>query len=173
MTTDQALDRVRKCLALARGSTEPHEAAAALRQAQVLMLKYGLAASDAEVAARLATPAGRAETPAGYLALLIRLVEDAFGVKCIYIPPRQWCGETWLGARDGVMELMPSAERRERVRAFIARHRSTQRAQGRDAGAAARYRDVEHGIREGRKTKLRRPIGVTERPALAPPEAGR
>lgn len=33
MTRDEALDKIRKCLALA-ASPEPHEAAAALRQAQ-------------------------------------------------------------------------------------------------------------------------------------------
>lgn len=41
MSPEQALKRIKKCLALAQ-SSEPHEAAAAIRQAQALMEKYGL-----------------------------------------------------------------------------------------------------------------------------------
>ena len=41
MTRDEALDKIKKCLALA-ASPEAHEAAAALRQAQKLMAQFGL-----------------------------------------------------------------------------------------------------------------------------------
>ncbi|GKT19761.1 DUF2786 domain-containing protein [Acidovorax sp. SUPP2522] len=49
MTRDEALDKIRKCLALA-ASPEPHEAAAALRQAQKLMAQYGLTEMDVTLA---------------------------------------------------------------------------------------------------------------------------
>lgn len=45
MTRDEALEKVKKCLALA-SSPEPHEAAAALRQAQKLMAQFGLTETD-------------------------------------------------------------------------------------------------------------------------------
>lgn len=41
MTRDQALSKIKKCLALGR-STEPHEAASAMRQAQKLMAEFNV-----------------------------------------------------------------------------------------------------------------------------------
>lgn len=49
MTRDEALDKIKKCLALA-ASPEAHEAAAALRQAQKLMAQFGLTESDVTLA---------------------------------------------------------------------------------------------------------------------------
>ena len=49
MTRAQALRRIRACLRLS-ASSEPHEAAAALRQAQALMREYGVTASEADLA---------------------------------------------------------------------------------------------------------------------------
>ena len=49
MTRDEALEKVKKCLALA-SSPETHEAAAALRQAQKLMAQYGLTETDVSLA---------------------------------------------------------------------------------------------------------------------------
>lgn len=46
---DRVLDKIKKCLALAN-SAEPHEAAAAMRQAQKLMDKYNVDHSDVEQA---------------------------------------------------------------------------------------------------------------------------
>lgn len=48
MTPEDALKRIKKCLALAN-SCEPHEAAAAVRQAKALMQKYSLNQDDVEV----------------------------------------------------------------------------------------------------------------------------
>ena len=47
MNRDQAVSKIKKCLALA-GSTNPHEAAAGMRQAQKLMAEHGL--NDTDVA---------------------------------------------------------------------------------------------------------------------------
>ena len=49
MTRDEALDKIKKCLALA-ASPEAHEAAAALRQAQKLMAQFGLTEADVTLA---------------------------------------------------------------------------------------------------------------------------
>lgn len=49
MTRDQAIRKVLACLRLAK-SSNLHEAAAAMRQAQALMDKYGLTEADAEAA---------------------------------------------------------------------------------------------------------------------------
>lgn len=49
MTRDEALQKIKKCLALA-ASPEPHEAAAAMRQAQKLMEQFGLTAGDVSMA---------------------------------------------------------------------------------------------------------------------------
>ncbi len=45
MTRDEALEKVKKCLALA-ASSNPHEAAAAMRQTQKLMAQHGLDEQD-------------------------------------------------------------------------------------------------------------------------------
>lgn len=49
MTRDEALEKIKKCLALA-ASPEAHEAAAALRQAQKLMAQFGLSEADVTLA---------------------------------------------------------------------------------------------------------------------------
>ena len=49
MNRDQALTKIKKCLAMARGGTE-HEAAAALRQAQALMRQHGIEEKDVALA---------------------------------------------------------------------------------------------------------------------------
>ena len=49
MTRDEALDKIKKCLALA-ASPEAHEAAAAMRQAQKLMAQFGLSEDDVTLA---------------------------------------------------------------------------------------------------------------------------
>ena len=49
MTRDEALDKIKKCLALA-ASPEAHEAAAAMRQAQKLMAQFGFSEEDVTLA---------------------------------------------------------------------------------------------------------------------------
>lgn len=84
MDRDTAIDKIRKCLALGK-SSEPAEAAAAMRQAQKLMAQFGL--SDADL--QLANVRQRAtDVPAGALvawqANLASLVNGAFGVGHIW-----------------------------------------------------------------------------------------
>lgn len=81
MTREKALDKIRKLLALA-GSDNPHEAAAALRQAQALMRKYSV--DDAAVAMsqvqQSSASAAREAFPL-WLSLLVSVVADAFACK--------------------------------------------------------------------------------------------
>lgn len=79
MTRDQALDKVRKCLALSRSPNE-HEAAAALRQAQALMRTHGIGDADVELA-DVAECRARARSPAlnRWEVHLSNCIAEAFG----------------------------------------------------------------------------------------------
>lgn len=92
----RALDRIRKCLRLA-ASSEPHEAAAALRQAQALMRAHGV--SEADVALSEVRTADRAtgagETPPGWIVNLMHLVSEVTGAVPISSPV--WRRGRWVG----------------------------------------------------------------------------
>lgn len=81
MTRDQALAKIKKCLALAK-STNPHEAASAMRQAQKLMAEYSVSDHDMslidvnEVRAKAVSSAANA-----WEVRLVNLVCDAFGCE--------------------------------------------------------------------------------------------
>lgn len=81
MNRDDALAKIKKCLALSH-SSEAHEAAAAMRQAQKLMAQFGLSERDVsladvhEASARAASPAVNA-----WEASLARVCADAFGCE--------------------------------------------------------------------------------------------
>lgn len=82
MTREKALDKIRKLLALA-GSSNPHEAAAALRHAHALMRKHNI--DDSAVAMsqvkQSSTTAARDTWPL-WLAALMSVVAHTFGCKC-------------------------------------------------------------------------------------------
>ena len=50
MDKEKVLDKIKKCLALGESANE-HEAAQAIRQAQMLMKKYGISEIDIELSA--------------------------------------------------------------------------------------------------------------------------
>ena len=108
MTRAEALRRIRACLRLS-ASPEPHEAAAALRQAQALMREHGISAAEAAVAdVQTATrPAGRSERPAAWLALLFKMVGEVMGATPVYSPTRTARGWT---ARVRFVGVGPRAE---------------------------------------------------------------
>ena len=86
MNQQKALEKIRKCLALSK-SSNANEAAAALRQAQALMARYGIAdetvaLSDIETDDR---PAGTAKNPPQYQQMLVTLMKRAFGVEALYV----------------------------------------------------------------------------------------
>lgn len=85
MDTNKVLDKIRKCLALAK-SSNPHEAAAAMRQAQALMRQYGiddttLLASEV-TAARMKTSS--LKRPPVWECNLASVVAAAFNVSLLF-----------------------------------------------------------------------------------------
>ena len=79
MTRDEALKKIKKCLALGRSAGE-HEAAAAMRQAQKLMQEFNVREQDIslldvhEAQARAAGMAANA-----WEVRLVRVIAEAFG----------------------------------------------------------------------------------------------
>lgn len=86
MDKQTAIEKIRKCLALAK-STNEHEAAAALRQAQALMRKYGVEDGDilmAEVS-EAKVKAGARTKPVKWESQLSTTVATAFGCRKIFV----------------------------------------------------------------------------------------
>jgi hypothetical protein len=83
MNRDQALSKIKKCLALSK-SSNPHEAAAGMRQAQKLMAEHGLSDTDVTLAdvcehgAKL-----RMKTITPWENMLAKKVAEAFGCDFI------------------------------------------------------------------------------------------
>lgn len=90
------LDKIKKCLALAK-SSNANEAAAAMRQAQKLMSIHGVTADDvavSDVEGHVAK-AGAGRTPPTHIAMLANMVAGAFGAEIVYCP--LYDGERWIG----------------------------------------------------------------------------
>lgn len=83
MDRDSAIAKIKKCLALGR-SSNPHEAAAAMRQAQKLMEQHGVDYALLELSdvAEAAVPVRSAALPA-WEVTLAKAVADAFGCEMI------------------------------------------------------------------------------------------
>ncbi|TXT37402.1 MAG: putative phage associated protein [Comamonadaceae bacterium] len=81
MTRDEALAKIKKCLALAK-SPNPHEAAAAMRQAQALMTMHNIDDQDVSMAdvaeSKVYT---KNDVNVKWLVNLIAMVADAFGCR--------------------------------------------------------------------------------------------
>lgn len=94
MNRDQALSKIKKCLALAK-SSNPHEAAAAMRQAQKLMAEHQLTDTDIELAdvQQVSCNARTSGVPA-WESRLARLVADAFGCDLILLREQVLIGFT-------------------------------------------------------------------------------
>lgn len=85
---NKALDKIRKCMALSRSSNE-HEAAAALRQAQALMRKYGLEEDDVAQVEYLSCLVVARDYEYGkrkplMLSSVVSVVMTALGVKAVW-----------------------------------------------------------------------------------------
>lgn len=90
MDRDTAISKIKKCLALAR-SSEPHEAAAALRQAQKLMAEYGVSDLDVQLAdcAEAASKPVAGRKVKAWQAQLAHVVKDAFGCMMLISTGRE------------------------------------------------------------------------------------
>lgn len=85
MDKETAINKIRKCLALAK-SGEPHEAAAAMRQAQKLMEQFGVEHPEL-LAAGVAedwTKSGATKTPPRYEVGLASMVAGAFTCELVF-----------------------------------------------------------------------------------------
>ncbi|MGP5324959.1 DUF7168 domain-containing protein [Vreelandella titanicae] len=81
----KALDKIKKCLRLAK-SSNANEAAAALRQAQKLMGIHGVTTDDvamSDVGSHTAKT-GAGKTPPAYVTMLGSMVASAFGAETVY-----------------------------------------------------------------------------------------
>lgn len=130
MNKSDILRKIEKCLALAK-SSEPAEAAAAMRQAQALMREHDL--SELEVAAasvRETVVQASALKPSSHEARLANLVADAFGCELILMGGGGRALWALIGCSPGVevahytlqvlMRLMAHA-RRDHIKARLKR----------------------------------------------------
>lgn len=85
MDRNKALDKIKKCLRLA-ASANPHEAAAAMRQAQALMREHGIGQADVDMSSveESTAIAGAKQTPPKWEAQLARTVATAYACKVIF-----------------------------------------------------------------------------------------
>nr|WP_137009577.1 DUF2786 domain-containing protein [Aquitalea aquatilis] len=82
---DNILRKIKKCLKLAESSNE-HEAAAAMRQAQALMAKHGLNQGDVAISdiKEATSAAGALRKPAKWEAILVQLICRAFACQSLH-----------------------------------------------------------------------------------------
>lgn len=97
----KALEKIKKCLALAK-SSNPNEAATALRQAQALMKKYGVTDETLELSdvESCTVSAGDGKKPPNYIAMLITLVKQAFAVDAVYKSHQDFFDSTYKSNVD-------------------------------------------------------------------------
>ena len=100
MKPDEALLKIKKCMALGT-STNPHEAAAAMRQAQKLMEQFGISETDvaladvSEIRCRVAMQSGPR-----WEVRLANLVGEAFGCDVIWTGEQRVLeGTSWCRSR--------------------------------------------------------------------------
>ncbi len=84
-TPENIINKIKKCLKLAASSNE-HEAAAALRQAQKLMQAHGVSDLDIQAAeaAEARARAGAVKSPANWEVCLAGRIADAFACKILF-----------------------------------------------------------------------------------------
>ena len=81
MDKQKVLEKIKKCLALGESANE-HEAAQAIRQAQILMKKYGISEMEVELSAVTEKGVACASTLPTWHQVLISQCAKAFGVEC-------------------------------------------------------------------------------------------
>lgn len=89
MNRDQALSKIKKCLALGK-SANPHEAAAAMRQAQKLMQEHGLTEHDVALADVSEVQAPTAMKSVLWEVQLADMIANAFGCEVIWLNVHAW-----------------------------------------------------------------------------------
>lgn len=105
MTREQVLAKIRKCLALGN-SSEPHEAAAAMRQARALMDQHGIDADQVAASAMTHHFARAGSRPPPHLRLLELTISDALGVRGFWA---RWAGTIIFIGPDPAPEVAAHA----------------------------------------------------------------
>jgi len=150
------LRRIRACLALA-DSPEPHEAAAAMRQAEALMRKHGLdrAAVDQSVVEERPASLGRGRLLPPYLMALSNMVGEVMGCV-VYARAPHTAVFVGVGAAPEVAayayevlgrQLLVGRALHRKRRTRGAAHKRTQRADAWAAGWVAGVRHLVEAIR--------------------------
>jgi len=101
MTRDQALQKIKKCLALAK-SQNPHEAAAAMRQAQKLMAEHSVTETDVSLADITESEVSAvSQAHVKWESALFAIVAEAFGCqRYMIVGPRQIPSGRWVKHRS-------------------------------------------------------------------------
>lgn len=142
----RALDKIKKCLRLAK-SDNANEAAAALRQAQKLMAKHGLNDVDVQLAdvTRHRAKSGTASHPPRWMWLLMSLIKEAFGVEYVYHAER---GPQTRWRMEGSADFIGVGEAPEvAAYAFSILHRQLKKDR------SAFLQALPPGMRKGLKTR--------------------
>ena len=110
MTPEDALKKIKKCLALGRSASE-HEAAAAMRQAQKLMEQFNLREQDVSLANVSEVQVRACSTAANAWELsLVAMIADAFGCMTFGNLSGQYnCAGNYIRARHWVFVGIDSA----------------------------------------------------------------
>jgi hypothetical protein len=97
MTRDEALKKIKKCLALAK-SSNPNEAATAMRQAQKLMEAFGVNDDDVRLSdVNEQSASARMQSMAMWEVMLANAIASTFGVECFW--KKEFLGWTRSGAK--------------------------------------------------------------------------
>jgi hypothetical protein len=103
------LDKIKKCLRLAQ-SSNAHEAAAAMRQAQKLMQLHGVSTDDVVISEveSFTVKSGAGQIPPAHLCMLANMVDKAFGAESVYSCGRhasRWVGRFEFFGANGTAEV--------------------------------------------------------------------
>lgn len=87
MDKEQIIAKIKKCLALGK-SSEPHEAALAMKRARELMEKHGVVMDDVDLSqvSRQRTPMSKAVKAPHYQHVLVNMVKSTFGCEAVLEP---------------------------------------------------------------------------------------
>lgn len=98
MNLDDALRKIKKCLAVAKDrAADPHVAAAAMRQAQALMSEFDVDQDDARLSeATQETCSARTNAHPRWEAMLAGEIAEAFGCDHIWTRTRRIGGSRWV-----------------------------------------------------------------------------
>jgi hypothetical protein len=94
MNRDQALAKIKKCIALG-ASANPHEAATAMRQAQKLMAQHDFSEADVALADVSEVNCRSAMTGPRWEVRLANLVAETFGCNVLWIARERLIGSSW------------------------------------------------------------------------------